>query len=76
MTASSSPPHRALSVVVTGGSSGIGHAIVEKFCSEGHFVLFTFYHNKGGADSLVAAYPGMAYAVYCDQGDFGSIINL
>lgn len=41
------------SAVVTGGSSGIGTAIVRSFAREGANVLFTYHGNKTGAEALI-----------------------
>ena len=68
--------HNALNIVITGGSSGIGRALVQRFCEAGHNVLFTYYNNKAGAYELVTAYPDRAQTVHCDQGDVNSISNL
>jgi len=38
--------------IVTGGSSGLGRAIVEEFCKEGGKVLFTGISDKGEAAKL------------------------
>lgn len=43
------------SVVVTGGSRGIGRAIVETFAAEGARVAFFFHGNRAAADEVVAA---------------------
>ncbi len=39
--------------LVTGGSSGIGTAIVRTFVREGAKVVFTYHSNKDGADALI-----------------------
>lgn len=39
-------------VLVTGGSRGIGRAIVEEFAAAGHKVSFTYAGNKSAADQL------------------------
>jgi len=41
--------------VVTGGSSGIGKAIVERFAAEGMNVLFSYHSDSGSADKIVAS---------------------
>jgi 3-oxoacyl-[acyl-carrier protein] reductase len=42
-------------VLVTGGSRGIGQAVVRRFAAEGATVVFTYAGNKAAADELVAA---------------------
>lgn len=41
--------------VVTGGSSGIGKAIVERFFSEGMNVLFSFHSDEEAADKIAGS---------------------
>ena len=41
-------------VLVTGGSRGIGKAIVEEFVGAGHNVAFTYTANCDAANTLVA----------------------
>lgn len=51
--------------VVTGASSGIGRAIVERFIAEGAKV-FAFARNTEALKALEAAYPGQVVAVNGD----------
>ncbi len=44
--------------VVTGGSRGIGRAIVERLANDGMEVVFTYLSNKEAADEVIAANPG------------------
>jgi len=52
-------------VVVTGGSRGIGRAIVERFAARGARVFFTYHQNEEAAARVAAAGP--AVAVKCSQ---------
>lgn len=58
-------------VLVTGGSRGIGKAVVEQFASQGARVFFT-YHSREDDANRVAQGCG-AKAVRCDQRD-GDVI--
>ena len=54
-------------VIVSGGSRGIGRAIVEKFAREGAKVFFT-YKSAAAAANELASLTGAA-AIQCDQTD-------
>jgi 3-oxoacyl-[acyl-carrier protein] reductase len=55
--------------VVTGGSRGIGRAIVMRLAADGASVVFSFASNQQAADDVVAAGQGRVHAVRADQGD-------
>lgn len=58
--------------VVTGGSRGIGRAIVERLAADGATVVFSYASNKTAADEVVAtvtASGGVAHAVAADFTD-------
>lgn len=60
-------------VLVTGGSRGIGRAIVEEFSGEGYAVAFTYHANRDAARQLVDCLlsRGRTVAAYCaDVRDF------
>ena len=52
--------------LVTGGSRGIGRAIVEEFASSGYQVAFTYAENKTAAESLA----GVAKSYQADSRNF------
>ena len=56
-------------VLVTGGSRGIGRAIVEEFCAAGHAVAFTFASDRTAADALVARLSEDGGRVLAHQAD-------
>ncbi|MFI1992328.1 SDR family oxidoreductase [Actinoplanes sp. NPDC020271] len=55
--------------LVTGGSRGIGRAIVRRLAADGARVVFTYHSRKDEADGLVAELGGDTLAVRCDQAD-------
>jgi 3-oxoacyl-[acyl-carrier protein] reductase len=42
-----------MNIIVTGGSKGIGKAIVETLAQEGHSMVFSYNTDKAGAEKLV-----------------------
>lgn len=44
-----------MNVFITGGSRGIGRALVERFCADGHNVIFIYNKSADAAASLVRA---------------------
>jgi 3-oxoacyl-[acyl-carrier protein] reductase len=54
--------------LVTGGSRGIGRAIVHRLTADGARVVFTYRHDRAAADQLTRDLPGTV-AVPADQGD-------
>jgi NAD(P)-dependent dehydrogenase (short-subunit alcohol dehydrogenase family) len=60
-------------VLITGGSTGIGRALVRRFALGGHRVWFTYRSNRAAAEDLVAELAGtQARAFEFDQGDWES----
>ncbi len=57
------------SVLVTGGSRGIGRAIVLLFADEGAQVSFLYRGNTGAAQEVVAAARGAGHEVHAIQAD-------
>jgi 3-oxoacyl-[acyl-carrier protein] reductase len=58
--------------VVTGGSRGIGRAIVQRLARDGARVVFSYREDQASADALVRA-VGDAVAVRADQEDPASL---
>jgi 3-oxoacyl-[acyl-carrier protein] reductase len=52
--------------LVTGGSRGIGRAVVERLAAAGHRVVFTYARDRSAADEVVARCPDTV-AVAADQ---------
>lgn len=64
--------------IVTGGSRGIGEAIVRTLCEEGAFVIFTYNNNEEKAKSLVKELKAKGYflqACQLDLNNYSSIEN-
>ncbi len=59
--------------VVTGGSRGIGRAIVQRLADEGASVAFSFVANRAAADEVVAASAGPGRRIIALQADQGSV---
>ncbi|MGW4403685.1 SDR family oxidoreductase [Nonomuraea sp. NPDC004702] len=65
--------------LVTGGSRGIGRAIVQRLAREGAAVLFTYHRDGAAAEAVVAevtAFGGRAIAVRADQGRLEDLKHL
>jgi 3-oxoacyl-[acyl-carrier protein] reductase len=65
--------------IVTGGSRGIGRAIVERLARDGAEVVFSFARAENAADEVcvsVAAAGGRATAVRADQGHADQVRHL
>src|SRR5580704_11416052 len=57
--------------LVTGGSRGIGRAVVERLARDGAAVIFSYQRDEEAANQVVesvAAAGGTAWAVRADQG--------
>jgi NAD(P)-dependent dehydrogenase (short-subunit alcohol dehydrogenase family) len=64
-------------VLVTGGSSGIGKAIVERLSSEDFEIVFTYNKSRDAADSLIHSLGNTNIkAVYWDASDINSLKKL
>lgn len=61
-------------ILVTGGSSGIGAAVVKRLAADGHAVLFTFCRGAERAEALAQATG--ARPVHYDQGSPDSVQGL
>jgi 3-oxoacyl-[acyl-carrier protein] reductase len=65
--------------LVTGGSRGIGRAVVERLARDGASVTFSFEHNEEAATDVVGAVVsagGTARSVRADLGDVGDVVRL
>jgi len=62
------------SVIVTGGSRGIGRAVVARFARDGAKVYFTYHKHEEAAGETAAACG--ATALRCPQSDAGAIAGV
>lgn len=63
-------------IIITGGSRGMGRETAMKFAEEGHDVVITYQSNVTAANEVVAAIEGLgrkAYAVQMDVGEQSDI---
>lgn len=65
---------KALNVIITGGSSGIGRSMVDIFCAAGHNVLFTYLSSTTDALTIENKWP-TATKARLDQGEVASVLN-
>lgn len=63
-------------VLVTGGSRGIGAAIVKAATDKGYRVAFTYNVNSKRAVEVEKASAGMAFAVQCDVSSPESVLKM
>lgn len=56
-------------VVITGGSRGIGAACVHAFARVGYQVVFSYQNSREKAAAIEAQYPGQVIAVQADVAD-------
>jgi NAD(P)-dependent dehydrogenase (short-subunit alcohol dehydrogenase family) len=65
--------------LVTGGSRGIGRAIVKRLAADGAEVVFSYLQNEGAAREVVSEVAedgGHAVAVQADQGSLDDLRRL
>jgi len=65
--------------LVTGGSRGIGRAIVRRLAAEGATVVFSYLRNEAAAQAVVrevSGSGGRAFAVRADQGSLDDLRRL
>ena len=61
--------------IVTGGSRGIGEAIVRRFAAQGATVAFTYLSSSARADALVAELTEQGFNVKAYQSDAASFAS-
>ncbi|HEF4735057.1 SDR family oxidoreductase [Burkholderia multivorans] len=59
--------------IVTGGTRGIGRAIVDALIADGHTVYFTYRSNPELADALERAHDGAARGFRVDGADWNAV---
>lgn len=63
------PPHTTPVLLVTGGSRGIGAAIVRLACARGWAVGFSWHRRRDAADALAAELTAVGHRVLAVQAD-------
>lgn len=65
-------------VLVTGGSGGIGKAIVSAFGREGYNVAINYFTNRDGAEEAAKGVTGGgSFGIYqCDVGDMAQVLDM
>lgn len=69
-------PLQNMRALVTGGSRGIGAAIVQRLARDGAHVALTYVHNAERAEASVQAaraFGGQALAIQADSADAGAV---
>ncbi|MFY1636422.1 SDR family oxidoreductase [Solwaraspora sp. WMMB335] len=69
-------PLAGLGAVVTGGSRGIGRAIVRRLVADGATVLFTYHTDEAAATEVVRASNGAAMALRADVSATAELDNV
>lgn len=59
----------ARTALVTGGSRGIGRAIVERLAGDGAAVLFSYATDRTASDDVLRATAGSPGAVHSERAD-------
>lgn len=62
--------------LITGGSSGIGAGLAERFAAEGANVIFTYSKNKQGAEDVADRIMASEGTASCMQADFQKEENI
>ncbi|HZZ65079.1 MAG TPA: SDR family NAD(P)-dependent oxidoreductase [Candidatus Baltobacteraceae bacterium] len=62
-----------MNVFVSGGSRGIGAALVRELHAQGHRTVFTYERDKAAADRLCAQLQERVWALRCDLSDYDAL---
>ncbi len=62
-----------MTVLVTGGSSGIGRAVAERWATLGHDIVINYHANDAAADEAVAAVAAAGRQAHLVKADVGTI---
>jgi 3-oxoacyl-[acyl-carrier protein] reductase len=62
--------------IVTGGSRGIGRAVVERLVRDGAEVAFSYATNASAADNVVSAVKAKGGTAHATQADFGQLDDI
>lgn len=60
---------------VTGGATGLGRIIVEKFVSENYKVVFTYFKSEEKAQNIINVYGDRVYGIKTDATDYNEVLK-
>jgi 3-oxoacyl-[acyl-carrier protein] reductase len=68
--------NKNMNVIVTGGSKGIGRAIVETLAAEGHSIVFSYKSDTAAANAIVQSLSLQGKKVYAFQADVSDMAQV
>lgn len=62
-------------VFVTGGATGLGRSIVDKFVTDNHKVVFTYFKSEEKAQNIINKYGDKVYGIKTDAIDYEEVLK-